>query len=160
MAYKIEGMDDCLRCLDAAPGNVVKMAKTAMREGGKQTARLIRQRTPARWRKLAGYKISKGQLSGDSYALVGYFNKGGKKEERGQIPDWFKAYWQNYGTLTKRDPSHHFENAVKGKVRGRRNSVGQAAQNFFEGAIGGWEDKFMEAFEKKMAEQEDKLYDR
>ena len=35
--YKIEGLDDCLKCMDAAPANVLKMTRAAMREAGKQT---------------------------------------------------------------------------------------------------------------------------
>ncbi len=156
--YKIEGLDDCIKCLDRAPANVVKMTRTAMREAGKQTARLIRQRTPGRFRRLVGYKVSKGQLSGNTYALVGYFNKSGKKASNRDIPDWFKAYWKNYGTLARRDASHHFVTPVKkGRVPGRRNQMGQPAVNFFEAAIGGWENQFLNAFQNSMKAQENKL---
>ena len=145
----IEGLDDCLKCLDTAPENVVKMTKNAMREGGKAASRVIRAKTPARWRRLVGYKVSKGQLSGNTYALVGYFNKG-----------WFKAYWKNYGTLARRDASHHFSNPVKRNVRGRRNNVGQPANLFFEQALGGCYERFLSAFRDSMSKQEQTLYDR
>ena len=158
--FKIEGLDDCIRCMDAAPGNVMKMTRNAMKEGGKSTARMIRQRTPARWRRLVGYKVTKGQLSGDTYALVGYFNKGKAKGSNAEIPDWFKAYWKNYGTLARRDASHHFVSPVKAHVRGRRNNIGQPANLFFEQAIGGWDQKFLGAFQDSMKKQESTLYDR
>ena len=159
-AYKIDGLDDCLKCLDAAPDNVVKMTKVSMREAGKKTARIIRSRTPGRFRRIVGYKVQRGDVSKNLYTLVGYFNKGKKKSSDKEIADWFKAYWKNYGTLTRRDASHHFEYPVKGRVRTRRNNVGQPAENFFEQAIEGWEGESMKAFEDEMVKQQDKLYDR
>lgn len=158
--YKIEGLDDCIKCMDAAPANVMKMARTAMKDASKVTARDIRSRTPGRWRRLVAYKVTKGQFSGDTYALVGYFNKGAKKNSNTEIPDWFKAYWKNYGTLARRDRNHHFVNPVKRGTKRRRNNVGQRAENFFENAIGGWDTRFLNAFRESMKQQENKLYDR
>ena len=158
--FKIEGLDDCIKCMDEAPQNVMKMTKTAMKEAGRATARVIRSKTPGRFRPLVGYKVTKGQISGNTYALVGYFNKGKKKTSDSDIPDWFKAYWKNYGTLARRDASHHFATGVKPRTRYRRNNVGQPAENFFEGAIQGWDQKFLETFRASMEKQEDKLYDR
>lgn len=158
--FKIEGLDDCIKCMDAAPANVMKMTRAAMKDAGKVTARDIRSRTPGRWRRLVGYKVTKGQLSGNTYALVGYFNKGAKKNSNAAIPDWFKAYWKNYGTLARRDRNHHFTNPVKGGSKRRRNNVGQHAENFFESAISGWDSRFLSAFQDSMKKQENKLYDR
>jgi len=158
-SISIEGLDDCLRCLDAAPANLVKMTRTAMRDASKATSRQIRQKTPARFRRLVRYKVFKGQVSGNLGALVGLFNKG-KTNGSSQVADWFKAYWKNYGTLTRRDQSHHFQQPVKRRVRGRRNNIGQPAEKFFEDAIAGWEGPFMDAFSKSLKEQENKIYDR
>jgi hypothetical protein len=158
--FKIDGLDDCIKCMDQAPANVLNMTKTAMKDAGKATARIIRSGTPGRFRPLVGYKVTKGQISGNMYALVGYFNKGKKKTSQSEISDWFKAYWKNYGTLARRDASHHFANGVKPANRRRRNNLGQPAVNFFEGAIQGWDTKFLETFRSSMASQEDKLYDR
>ena len=158
--FKIEGIDECIKCMDAAPENVMKMTLNAMRDAGKQTARMIRQRTPGRFRRLVGYKVSKGQISGNTYALVGYFNKGKKKSSNSEISDWFKAYWKNYGTLARRDASHNFVTAVKRNVRGRRNQLGQPAELFFEQAIGGWDNEFLASFRESMKKQESTLYDR
>lgn len=156
----IEGLDDCLRCLDAAPGNAVKMTQTALREASKKTARSIRQKVPQRFRRLVKYKVFKGQVTQNTNALVGLFNKRQTKNGSGQVPDWYKAYWKNYGTLTKRDQQHTFDTPVKRHVARRRNDIGQAAEKFFEDAIAGWDGPFMEAFEQSMAEQQEKLYDR
>ena len=162
MAYTIEGLDDCLKCLDAAPANVVKMTKAAMRAAAKKTSRSIRQRLPKQfWRRLVRYKMSKGQLSQNSYVLMGLFNKGKKNADGSSyIPDWFKAYWANYGTLKHRDPGHEFDYPVKGETKRRKNNEGQMPTKEFEAAISGWEGEFMQTFENEMAKQQDKLYDR
>lgn len=155
----IEGLDDCLRFCDKLPENALKVTATALRDASKVTARQIRQKTPQRFRRLVKYKVFKGQITGNTNALIGLFNKRQKKNASKEIPDWFKAYWKNYGTLTRRDPSHKFDEPIKKHVK-RRNNVGQPAENFFEGAIAGWEGPFMEAFNQSMKEQENKLYDR
>lgn len=156
----IEGLDDCLRCLDAAPKNALSMTQTALRDASKKSVRIIRQKTPQRFRRLVKYKVFKGQITNNMNALVGLFNKGQSKNGSSEVSDWFKAYWKNYGTLTRRDPEHIFDQAVKRRVMRRRNNVGQHHENFFEGAIAGWEGPFMDAFEQSMAEQQEKLYDR
>lgn len=156
----IEGLDDCLRCLDAAPGNAVKMTQTALREASRKAARTIRQKVPQRFRRLVKYKVFRGQVTHNTNALVGLFNKRQTANGSNEVPDWFKAYWKNYGTLTKRDQQHAFDTPVKRHVARRRNDIGQAAEKFFEAAIAGWDGPFMEAFEQSMAEQQEKLYDR
>lgn len=156
----IEGLDDCFRCLDAAPGNAVKMTQTALREASRKAARTIRQKIPQRFRRLVKYKVFKGQVTQNTNALVGLFNKKQTKNGSNEVPDWYKAYWRNYGTLTKRDQQHTFDTPVKRHVARRRNDIGQAAEKFFEAAIAGWDGPFMEAFEQSMAEQQEKLYDR
>lgn len=157
---RIEGLDDCIRCLDKAPENALKMTQTALREASKKTARTIRQRVPQRFRRLVKYKVFRGQVTHNTNALVGLFNKKQTKNGSGQVEDWFKGYWKNYGTLTRRDPRHDFDSPVKRHTARRRNDVGQPAENFFEAATSGWEGPFMEAFEQSMTEQQEKLYDR
>jgi len=161
-AFKIDGLDDCLKALDAAPDNVVKMTKAAMREAAKKTTRTIRQRLPKQfWRRLVRYKMTKGTLSENAYVLMGLFNKGKKNADgTSYISDWFKAYWANYGTLKHRDPAHRFDYPVKAPTKRRRNNEGQMSTNEFEAAIEGWENEFMQSFEDEMAKQQDKLYDR
>ena len=156
---RIEGLDDCLRFCDKLPENVLRVTTTAMREASKKTARKIRQKTPQRFRRLVKYKVFKGQVTGNMNALIGLFNRRQKANGSNRIPDWFKAYWKNYGTLKHRDPSHKFDEPIKKNAR-RRNNEGQPAENFFEGAIAGWEGPFMEAFNQSMKDQENKLYDR
>ena len=159
-AVTISGLDDCLRCFDAAPANLVRISRTALRDASKKTSRQIRQKTPQRFRRLVKYKVFKGQVTGNLNALVGLFNRKQTTNGSGQVEDWFKAYWKNYGTITRRDQSHHFQQAVKRNVRNRRNNVGQHHENFFERAVAGWEGPFLEALQNSLKEQENKLYDR
>ena len=158
----IEGLDDCVKCLDRAPENLLKMSRKAMREAAKPVARVIRQQTPKRYRKLVRYKVVK-MYSGNTNVLIGLFNghqREGHQNTKTPVDDWFKAYWANYGTLTHRDSSHQFEYPVKKKTRYRRNDVGQPAQLFFEAAISSYEDTFIEAFQASLKDQEETLYDR
>ena len=72
-AIRIEGLDDCLRCLDKAPENVVKMVNTALRTASRKTAKGIRAKMPFTFGRLVRYKVFKGQITGDTNALVGLF---------------------------------------------------------------------------------------
>ena len=155
---KIEGLEDCLRCMDAAPANVVKITKDALKSAAKVTRKQIRQNTPKRFQRLVKYTLRK-QQDGTQSLFIGLFNNGQTKNQSSDIPDWFKAYWKNYGTLKHRDPAHKFKYPIRTE-RKKRNWEGQQAEHFFEGAIAGWEGPFMNAFEQAMADKQDKLYDR
>ena len=50
---KIEGLDDCLRCMDAAPGNVKKITKTALRDAAKVTRKQIKMAVPKRFLRMS-----------------------------------------------------------------------------------------------------------
>lgn len=154
----ITGLDDALKCFDRAPSNLLKVVRTALKEGGRQAAKEIRKAMPRRFKRLVSCKVVKGALSGDLSALVGAFNR--VKSGTDEPSDWFKAYWKNYGTLTRRDRSHKFDNPVKKQTARRRNNVGQPAENFYDPSIGPAQDAFLRAFEDSVKQQEDKLKDR
>lgn len=153
-AIKITGVDDILKLFDNAPANMENLLKKSMRDAVKVTSRHIRKAIPKRFRRLTKYRV--GRLdNGQIYARAGLY--GTKKNF-----DWFKAYWANYGTLKRRDPEHQFEYPIKPKTQGnpRRQSVGQPAQKFFETAIRGWEDTFLDAFEASVNKNGNELYKR
>lgn len=172
---KIEGLDECLRAFDKADANMFKVSKDAMKAGNKAVTKQMRATAPKRWRKLIKakvYRLPNGKLA----ARAGLYNSGQSgghqnKSANGAIPDWFKAYWANYGTLSRRDPNHRFDYPVKSakkvtskqarmkgqSVKYRRNDSGQPAQHFFENAISGWEDKFIRAYKDSIKQNEDKL---
>jgi len=159
----ITGLDDCLKCFDNAPGNMLKLVRKALKEGGKEAAKEIRKVTPRRFKRLVSYKVVKGTLSGDYSALVGAFNK--VKSGTSEPDDWFKAYWKNYGTLTKRDRDHKFDYPVKpahwAAAKRRRNNVGQPHENFYDGAVNGpAQTAFLRKFEDCIKSNEDYLKER
>ena len=159
-AYRtyITGLDDCLKCFDQAPNNLLNVIKTALREGGKEAAKEIRKAMPRRFKRLVSCKVVKGSLSGDWSALVGAFNKA--KSGTDEPDDWYKAYWKNYGTLTKRDQSHKFDFPIKKLSHKRRNEVGQPAEKFYDRAIGPAQEAFLRKFQDSVKSQEDKLKER
>ncbi|HOI48332.1 MAG TPA: HK97 gp10 family phage protein [Prolixibacteraceae bacterium] len=67
-------------------------------------------------------KQSAPVASGDTKKSIGI--KGGKgasiivgfRTGKTYMPAWFKAYWNNYGTLSERDPSHQFVKSRKKKT--------------------------------------------
>lgn len=158
---RIEGVEDCLKMFDKAPENALKVCRKGLRKGSAAVAKSIRKGVPRDWRKLVKYKV--GRLpNGELWARAGLYGsaiaKGAPKDDPGFR--WFKAYWANYGTLTRRDPTHHFQTKVKPESERRRNDVGQPAQHFFENSLNGWEDVFVEAFQAEVKKNEDELYDR
>lgn len=164
----VSGLDDCLRFFDQAPSNLMKVSRKATKSAARTTAKYIRKQIPERWRKLVRTAVDKEQYSGKLRAYVGLFQTGAsgghQNPHGGEIPDWFKAYWLNYGTLGKRDPEHHFKAPIKHRgtaaAKRRRNNVGVAPRHFFEQAIPGWTDVFVEAFQDSLKKQEKELYDR
>lgn len=157
----ISGLDDCLRFFDNAPENVVKATRNALRDASKVTAKMIRGRMDKRFRRLVRFKVTnKGHLN----AGIGLFNDGKGTGQHADMPDWFKAYWKNYGTLEGRDPQHHFDQPVNHSktqaAKNRRNRMGIAHRNFYDEAITGWQETFVPAFRESMSKQEDQFYKR
>jgi hypothetical protein len=161
----ITGLDDCLKFFDNLPENVVRATRNAMRDGGRATARQIRQRVPKRWTRLVKSKVTN---KGNLYATIGMFNghqaQGNQPKGKAPVDDWFKMYWLNYGTLEGRDPSHQFDRPVKhsstSAAKRRRGQSGIQHRNFFEEAIRGWRETFMTSFNESFKRQEKTLYDR
>lgn len=161
MTFEIQGLDDCLRWMDKAPENCIKVSRAAMRDASRTVSKKMRQRTPKRWRRLVKFAVNKN-ANGTLATWIGFFNghqqQGHQNKDAKAIDDWFKAYWANYGTLTHRDQSHTFKYGIKN--RKRRNNVGQRPMNFFEAAANGAESEFIDAFNKALAEKERDFYDR
>lgn len=156
ISYKVEGLKEALAGIEGSPERLQKILRKAFQEGGKAASRSVRQRTPKRWRKLVRYKVEKS-IEGDSSALVGYFNSSrGTRGKGDDMPDWFKAYWKNYGTLKHRDPGHVFDNPIKPNVK-RRNNEGQHPENFFETAMERMEDAFIETVEQVLQANTDDI---
>lgn len=163
----ISGLDDCIRLFDHAPENVMQVSRAALRDASRKTSRIVRGRIPKRWQQLVRHKVSK-TYKGNLNAVFGLFNshvaQGHQNPQGSPVPDWFKAYWLNYGTLSRRDPNHQFQQPVKHRKTAaagrRRNREGIEPRKFFEAAVAGWEGPFVEAFQASLKSQERKLYER
>ena len=159
VSVDIQGIQDCYRRLDGMPEAALKLVKKSMQEASKPVTRSIRNAVDIpHWRKLVKSKVAVGRSAWEgTQASVGMFNNGKvtnstKKADRA---DWFKAYWANYGTLSRRDPSHPFKNPIKAKKR--HQSVGQHQQNFFERGSEGQEQVFLKNFEDYFTQHQDEL---
>lgn len=151
----IEGLGDYLRTLEKAPDELLKAVRKAMRKAGNELARDIKPGIPPSFRNLVKCKVTKAMLSKNLSSAIGLY-KG--KVTGNDIPEWFKAYWKNYGTLARRDPAHRFDRPVKGDgtvaANRRRNKLGQFSEEFWEDALpGGWESRYLDTFVKEMKSQ-------
>lgn len=147
--YELENVEACLRLLDKAPENLLKVAKKALASASKKTVKYFKGGIPDRYQALSSYRV-KQLRNGSLSATVGLFDKGkkgGHQPGNGADPvlDWFKAYWQNYGTLGGRDPQHNFREPVK-KAKRARMPHGITARRFFERSTNGWQDVFVKEF--------------
>ena len=154
---RIKGVSEVLRTFDEAPDELVKAVKKALRKACAGEVRNLRKSVPDSFRQLPKSSV-KVMRSGNVSALFGLFLDRKWQDESGRVgPDWFHAYWKNYGTLQGRDPSHRFETPVRhGSTRvakRRRNNVGQMYDNFFEQAIVGFQERTFSVFKQSMKEQ-------
>jgi len=162
---RIEGIDQALRAFQNAPEKMDKILLTAMRAACKPVAKEIRGNTPKRFQKLVKYKV-KATRSSCVEAWIGLFNNKQQQGSQGKtkVDDWFKFYWQNYGTLNNRDPRHHFKNPVKHSktkaARNRRGSMGIEPRNFypFDGYIPqNVASQYLQELKASLKKQEDKI---
>ena len=130
MTKTVEGVDRVTRMFEAFPAEMQKETKRLMRAAVKPWLAKMRSATPfAEWKRLSNINVK--SKKGNTSLLVGFF---GPKDVHF---DWMKGYWYNYGTLTRRDPNHRFDNPVKRSVKNRRNELGQPARHFFDDASEG-----------------------
>lgn len=152
---RITGVEQAMKDLAQFPINADKVVEKAMRKGGSAVAKRIRAGVKKSFRKAVKSKLyNKGE---GSYVLVGLF-KGRESHdaEKGAIPAFFKAYWQNYGTLSRRDPSHQFEYPRKG--RSAKFKGGIKPRGWFEGTAATAQSEFVPAMQREYSAQLEKLY--
>ena len=162
VTVKIEGLRECDSALSNMPSAALKLIKKSMQEASKPVARNIRSAVDIpHWRKLVKFKVAVGRTAWEgTQASVGMFNNGKvtNSTSKADRADWFKAYWANYGTLSRRDPQHPFKNAVRAKKR--HQNVGQPPQNFFERGAEGQEQVFLKQFEDYFSSHQNELVTR
>lgn len=161
----ITGLDDCLKLFDNAPENVVKAARKAMATASRKAATNVRRRIPKRFSSLVRSRVTnKGKINSVFGLFNGHQSNGRQANPERPIDDWFKAYWQNYGTLEGRDPTHHFDRPVNhagtAAAKRRRGRRGIQHRNWFEYAIDGWRSTFVANFREAFKAQQKQLYER
>jgi len=113
--FSISGDENLRKYLRDLPDKYTdKVAKTALRKALAPFVKNLR-RASRNAKKAVRVKV-KNSKSGP-YARAGIWGGG---EYR---PQWFKEYWQNYGTLQNRSPGHTFKNGIKSKSRGKQGGI-------------------------------------
>ena len=169
MPIKIEGVEDALKVFEHQPQNAKKVSTRAMKDAVRAGTRELKRSAPARFKALVKGKNGL-DANLDSWASIGYYNtkvvQGHQPKAyrgagaRGGISDWFKFYWNDYGTLSLRDPTHKFTRPVKANVKTRRNNVGIQPRGYFDRAVPLVTSKFQEAYEASVEKNKDKLLDK
>lgn len=150
---KIEGYEGAMEILNRYPDNSIKAVKAAMRNAVKPILSNIKSQAPsAGTRKIVKAKFVR---SDNLSLLFGFYgNKRGNKGSR-EVPDWFKAYWINYGTLKMRYAGHKFQFPVKRNTFKR--SAGIKPRLYFEAATEGKEGIILQNFNKELEIQVKKI---
>lgn len=157
MKATLINIDEELKWLDNFPKESSKVIKKAMRQAATSIQKLAKASMPERFAFMTDSRIWESR-KGIIGATVGLYADAPRTADPKDIPDWFKAYWMSYGTLSRRDPTHKFDNPIKGetfktnsrgvRVSKRRNSVGQPATHFFDNGMKGVDTAFEREFKK------------
>ena len=125
----VTGSTEAQQLLNTYPIEAVREIRRAMQRAGSQGVRdlkaTVRQRTFRQriQRKIKEYSHGNGSILS---MIVGYMDS---KNSDAHFA-YMKAYWANYGTLDRRDPSHRFANKRKSKTAQWRGGINP--QRFFE----------------------------
>lgn len=163
---KIEGTYELTQFLRRYPMECNKIIKRALTSSMRPVTAAIRRGVPEgreRWKKLVKAKAAQSRTTGRLYVTAGFrdnfkreVEKVAKKTGRTYgIREWTKAYFMNYGTLTRRNPNHRFEYPPRG--RHSKNKQGQPAVGFYEKSVEGLETKVRETFVRTIDRQHEKL---
>ena len=154
---KIEGTKEACDFLAAYPRETKRIISNALRYAVSPVAKKVKGAVPGdfpQWKSLVRVKAKQSKLTGRIYAVAGMLDNG-QATTPGGISDWYKAYWYNYGTLQRRDPSHKYDRAPRGKKS--RNKLGQYPANYYDRAVEGMEADLTDRFLKSIERQHEKL---
>lgn len=164
IGIQITGLKEAVGSANRAPGEMKRAVRQSMSSAASKTARTIKSRTPSRWRSLVATRVATSRRTGNTWARLGYaaapgFRSASRSSDRRF--DWYKSYWNNYGTLARRDQAHRFSERVKpghwASAKRRRNNAGVFPKHFWEAATLGWEQMFRRTFETSLGKQTKKL---
>jgi len=160
-SIRIEGLKEMQKSLEMTYKEMEDIVVKAMRSAARPVARQVKSRLGSEdFRFLVKSKVIRGRKTRSGYptAVIGMFkSKVRKSDDDRTIPNWFKAYWKNYGTLSRRSPSHQFVKPIKPKSRGKQGGV--MPRNFFDQALNSvdWQSKVRSGFKKNLIKQLDKM---
>jgi hypothetical protein len=148
----ITGLNDALTLLEEYPNKINTAVKSAMRKSVAPVIRDIKGRIPkSSWKKSVKYKFVKAKYPD---MIFGIFNSEGLPK-KGSIPVWFKLYWSNYGTLTRRYSGHSFSSQIKNISRSKKGGI--SSRLFFDKAIAGKDGSMISSFESNLMAEVDKI---
>ena len=151
-SVRIEGLEQAYAVLKDYPERVNRIVLVAMRKAVAPLTKEMRNNTPfSAWKKMI--KAKKVRSTEGVALKTGIW--GGKSG--GEPPEWFKAYWLNYGTSERRYTGHTFVTPVKKGVK--RRGVGIPPRLFFERATEGKEEAVARLFEELVVSEAQKLVD-
>ncbi len=141
---EFDGTENLDQIFEKLPDKYAKKpVVSTFRKGARIFTRVLRKNTPkatGQTRKAIGVKVGKGTKNYSIY--VGFRGKGK------YMPAYFKAYWQNYGTLANRDSSHSFQRRRKTKTASWRGGI--KPKRFVESSWESTKDKVQETIENEL----------
>lgn len=161
----VQGVEEFTQACDKILyGPADKVVRQSMTAAAKKAVKTLQGQLPNRlYDDLLKYKFKQGVRL--KFVNVGLFdNRKTLKDYR--YPDtkgnnkrlFSIAYWLNYGTLNRRDPSHKFRERIKAKSRASRRGV--HPQKFFERAQGGLDKAYISAFEEELNRRTEKFFEK
>ena len=143
-------------------GEADKVVKQSMTDAAKKAVKVLKREMPRTlFAKLAKYKFKQGsQLKFMNVGLFENFKTldqfGYPKTKGNNKTVYMIAYWHNYGTLNRRDPSHIFRERIKPKSRNSHRGV--RPQRFFEKAQPAVDKEYQSAFDQAFKERTEKFF--
>ena len=138
MNCKVVGVDDTIREIEGIDKRMKSVIRKSMRQAAKPWMAKAEVSLPVpSWSATLKSRIHLWTYKGRIYMWAGFPKAG--RNVNGEVPDFYKAYWMNYGTLRGRDPMHRFTRNIRSNTK-RKNNKGQEYTRFFERAMMGAEE--------------------
>lgn len=150
---EVSGTMEAMKILEEYPNKINTATKKAMRAATKNVLVDMKSGAHKKFKPLVKAKFLKKEKN--PTLMFGFFGTKGGTSSDNTIPTWFKAYWKNYGTLTKRHPGHSFEFARKRISKGWRG--GERPVLFYEKATEGKDEIILAKFAEELLKEAKKI---
>ena len=142
MSYwaEVRGVPATVHRMQRMQQDIMKVTRKTMRSAAKPWLAKAKAALPVdEWRVSIVARIRVQKLHKSDYLLLRAGFPATLREWGGAPDDFYKFYWQNYGTLKGRDPGHNFQRAP-GRNNKNKNRSGIPHNNYFERAMSGAEE--------------------